>query len=179
MFLTLQGVKTLFFIFQYCAAEVKILCQIFFFSIIHLFFFTAASPALGVVVGVDPVPAVLGRRRCYTLDKSAVNSRANRKTTNNHLQSFPSIHTHTHTRHRTCTHANTTQQSSRPGFVPFIHSFIYLFPSPQKIDSHFGRSEANTLTVRAFHHVHREAFKAHADQMRTFPQKICRGRAPR
>lgn len=95
-----------------------------------------------------------------------------RKTTNNHLQSLPSIHTHTWNMH-TCKHHTGKQQA----WFCSIYSFIYLFIHPQKMDSHFGHSEANTPTVTAFHHVHREAFKAHTDQMRTFPQKICRGRA--
>lgn len=175
MFLTLQGVKTFFFPFSSIVLEngrSKSCLSEFFFPL-FIYFLRPHLLHSGSRWVLTLSQLFWGEGGATPWTSRQFTAGPHRKTTNNHLQSLPSIHAHTH---GTCTHANTTQESSRPGFVPFIHSFIYLSP-PQKMDSHFGHSEANTLTVTAFHHVHSEAFKAHTDQMRTFPQKICRGRA--
>lgn len=80
----------------------------------------------------------------------------------------PPPHTHTP---KDVANTQTPHRINQQARFCSMHQFISL----QKMESHFGHSAADTLTVTAFHHVHREHFKALAGQMRTFPQKICRG----
>lgn len=152
--------------------EVKILFVRFFFFFHYSFIFYARISCTQGRGGCWPCPSCPGEKAVLHPGQvgSLQQGRTERQQTTIYSHCPP--YTHTWNMH-TCKHHTGKQQA----WFCSIYSFIYLFIHPQKMDSHFGHSEANTPTVTAFHHVHREAFKAHTDQMRTFPQKICRGRA--